>query len=169
MTRVRLALGGLGLAVSLLGAAACVSESDRAPAESTCPSETDWPMVSQVLEHGCGTLDCHGAPSRPLRLFGRNGIRMDSSSIVGVDATTEAELAQNRDSVCGLEPELMTAVMAGDAGLGELTVIRKPRLIEAHKGGRVWVKDDAPGYVCFSSWIAGDVDVDACETDLQSQ
>jgi hypothetical protein len=95
--------------------------------------------VSAVLEHDCGTIECHGAPSRPLRIYGRNGTRASKDSAVGVEATTDEELAHNRDSVCGLEPELMTAVAAGDAEIEALTVVRKPRLFEAHKADRVWV------------------------------
>ncbi len=166
MTRLRLLSAGLAFALPLVLVGACVSESDRAPTTFDCPPAADWPVVSAVLEHDCGTIECHGAPSRPLRIYGRNGTRASKDSAVGVEATTDEELAHNRDSVCGLEPELMTAVAAGDAEIEALTVVRKPRLFEAHKGGRVWV-DDSHGLACFASWLGGTVDVGECETQLQ--
>jgi hypothetical protein len=44
-------------------------------------------------------------------------------------------------------------------------VIRKPRLLEAHKGGRVWLAD-SPGFLCLTSWLDGAVDVAQCEAEL---
>ncbi|NUP11136.1 MAG: hypothetical protein HOW73_34255, partial [Polyangiaceae bacterium] len=46
------------------------------------------------------------------------------------------------------------------------TLVRKPRLIEAHKGGLVW-NEDSPGFVCLTTWIEGDVDEEACEAELE--
>lgn len=159
-----LGLGGGGAAVS------CLSETERGPAQFECPPgpgpETNWPIVSQVLEQKCGTLDCHGDRSRPFRVLGRNGARLDENDVVGsTDGTSPAEFRENRASACGLEPERMAAVVEGDADLDTLTLCRKPRLIEAHKGGRVWL-DDSPGYICLSSWIDGSVDQAACEAEL---
>lgn len=144
----------------------CISETEMEPAEFDCPSEADWPIVSQVLERKCGTIDCHGDRARSFRLFGRNGSRLDDGDVVGsTDGTSTAELRENRASACGLEPEQMHAVVQGDEELETLTLIRKPRLIEAHKGGRVWV-EDSPGFVCLSSWIDGSLDRAACEAEL---
>lgn len=160
-----LALGGLAAAIS-----SCLSESERGPAQFDCPpgpdAETNWPVVSKVLEQKCGTLDCHGDRSRPFRVMGRNGARLDINDIVGsTDGTSVAELRENHASACALEPEQMGAVLAGDADLDSLTLCRKPRLIESHKGGRVWL-DDSPGYICLTSWIEGSVDEAACEAEL---
>lgn len=157
--------------VTFLGAvASCLSESERGPAAFDCPPGPDpatgWPIVSQVLEQKCGTLDCHGDRSRPFRVMGRNGARLDTNDVVGsTDGTSPAELRENRASACGLEPEQMGAVLAGEAELDSLTLCRKPRLIESHKGGRVWL-DDSPGYICLTSWIDGAVDHAACEAEL---
>ncbi len=152
--------------VTLAALASCLSEGDRSAVEFACPSEEEFPIVSQVLEQKCGTLDCHGDRSRPFRLFGRNGARLSESDVVGAtDGTSPAEMAENRASACGLEPEKMSSVVAGETSLDELSLTRKPRLIEAHKGGRVWT-DDAPGYVCLASWIDGELDLAACEAEL---
>lgn len=157
--RVVLTAGGL-----LLGG--CLSDADIQPDQFDCPSATNFEPVSQVLERRCGTLDCHGSASRPLRMAGRNGYRLSDVDRVGLDSTTPAEIEHNRMSVCGLEPELMSAVMAGEADPEALSVVRKPTLLEAHKGGRVWTQDGA-GYRCFASWLNGAVDTDICAADLQ--
>ena len=154
------------VALGLSSGACFLASADQEPAELGCPSDASFPVVSQVLERRCGTLDCHGDPSRPLRLYGRNGTRLTDADRVGIDPTTPAELEENRFSLCGLEPEKMSAVVAGEGDVDDLTLTRKPRLIEAHKGGRVWL-DDSVGYRCLSTWIEGDADVDACESELR--
>jgi hypothetical protein len=145
----------------------CLEQSESPPTFS-CPSDApdEWPVVSQVMERKCGTLDCHGARERPLRFYGRNGARLADSQEVGTDdATTSAELEENRSSVCGLEPEKMHAVVEDGEPIDTLTVVRKPLLIEAHKGGRVW-QEDSPGFVCLKAWLEGSFDRDACEAEL---
>ncbi len=168
--KLKRALSYAAFVFLLTAGASCLSESERGPAAFDCPPGPDpatgWPIVSQVLEQKCGTLDCHGDRSRPLRFLGRNGARLDTGDVVGsTDGTTAAELRENRASACGLEPEQMGAVLAGEAELDSLTLCRKPRLIESHKGGRVWL-DDSPGYICLTSWIDGAVDQAACEAEL---
>jgi hypothetical protein len=155
--------GMIFVGVSALALAGCIEE--QAQVDNACPSEQDWPIVSQMLERRCGTLDCHGDASRPLLLHGRNGKRLSSSGQVGESGTSAAEYAANRLSVCGVEPEKMSDVVAGEEDLLTLTVIRKPILDEAHKGGRVFLQT-SPGFLCFSSWIEGSVDVDSCEAEL---
>lgn len=151
--------------VALFGVG-CITESDEGSSDLACPSDEDWPQVSQVVEKRCGTLDCHGDPSRPLRIYGRTGPRLDPAMVIGGDqATTPEELAANRLSVCGLEPERMDAVVAGEEDLLTLSVVRKPILDEAHKGGRVFLQT-SPGFVCFSSWIEGQTDLEECEKEL---
>lgn len=155
-----------GLTIAALGAASCLSDADIEPAQFDCPSAQNFEVVSQVLERRCGTLDCHGSASRPLRMAGRNGYRLSELDRVGLDSTTPDEIEHNRQSVCGLEPERMSAVLAGDADPTVLSVVRKPTLMEAHKGGRVWL-DSTAGYTCFASWLEGTVDTDVCAADLQ--
>jgi hypothetical protein len=152
-----------GFVLSVLALPGCIE--DQTQVDHACPSEENWPIVSQVLERRCGTLDCHGDASRPLLLHGRNGTRLSPTGEVGEAGTSPAEYAANRLSVCGVEPEKMSAVVAGEEDLLQLTVIRKPILDEAHKGGRVFLQT-SPGYLCFASWIEGNVDVDVCEAEL---
>lgn len=155
----------------LLAVGACVTVEEYAITKNNCPSDNDFPIVSQVFERRCGTLDCHGQPQRPFRVYGRLGLRKEEG-LGGGDVsggsveTTEGEMLANRVSACGLEPERMANVIAGDLPVTELTLVRKPRLLEAHKGGEVTPKD-SDGYRCITSWIQGAVDHDACVAELQ--
>jgi hypothetical protein len=143
---------------------------------ASCPSRSEFDAVSPVLEQRCGTLDCHGALARPLRVYGTYGMRLfdDPSALEpgsGVYAdpegspTTEAERAANRASLCALEPEIMAAVGAGDLDATELTVLRKATGTEHHKGGVVFHEADG-GERCLRSWIEGGVDTSACTSAL---
>jgi len=128
--------------------------------------------VSAVIERRCGTLDCHGSIVRPLRVFGQYGLRLPAT---GADAggdfpggllpTTTEELTSNYQSMCGLEPEKLDLVVAKQAAPETLTLVRKPRLAEKHKGGLVWNKGD-DGDVCLVNWLTGVADTSTCTTEL---
>jgi hypothetical protein len=123
--------------------------------------------VSDVLENRCGTLDCHGTSFRPLRIYGQLGLRLPVEqkdwnaafgdytmyySGEGALMTTPDELLENYQSVIGLEPELTTKVVLKQNFPDVLSFIRKPRLAEKHKGGKIW--DQAkPGDLCLTGWI----------------
>jgi hypothetical protein len=73
--------------------------------------------VSYFLERRCGTLDCHGQPGRPLRIYGRSGLRLpnQAGNRPNVGDTSEEEVASNYRSVVGLEPEVLNRVVAAGA------------------------------------------------------
>lgn len=155
-----------------LTAVACVEES--ATFEGKCPPIESFTQVSRVLEARCGTIDCHGNGARPLKIYGQNGLRAATDTLDpqlfpgGATPTTTNELALNFRSVCGLEPEIMTEVLAGDAEPPALTLIRKPRLSEKHKGGRIW-DEGKLGDQCLVSWILsppGTFDPEPCNAEL---
>jgi hypothetical protein len=127
------------------------------------PDRASFPEVAQVLVRHCGTLDCHGTRGRNLRLYGNEGLRWAASDRPLEPAcTTSDEIAQDYDSLVGLEPEVMNAVV-GDMGIRpeRLTLVRKARGSEDHKGGAPWqTGDDADR--CLSSWLASETDTDAC-------
>jgi hypothetical protein len=148
--------------------------------DANCPPFQDFPAVSAVLEQRCGTLDCHGDDARPLKIYGRIGLRATSPPEAGVDAdqyfsggsepTTDVERELNYRSVCGLEPELMNQVTAGEAPAGDLTLVRKARLQERHKGGRVF-DDGNAGDRCLVRWLENRYEPGAynpvdCNTEL---
>ena len=117
-----------------------------------------------TLVHRCGSLDCHGATYRSLRLYGSIGLRLSpTDKPVSKGRTTEAEYDEDFASVIGLEPEVTSAVVS-EAGASpeRLTLIRKARGTEAHKGGAVWVEGDSQDR-CLTSWLAGHADVADCE------
>ena len=123
--------------------------------------------VSDVLEKRCGTLDCHGTSFRPLRIYGQLGLRLpvaqkdwtgkpeDYAKYYSGDGsipTTADELLANYQSVIGLEPDLTTQVVEQKLLPEALTFIRKPRLAEKHKGGKIWDQAKA-GDLCLTAWI----------------
>lgn len=148
--------------------------------------------VSKFLERRCGTLDCHGRPERPLRIYGERGLRLPNDGglrpIQG--GTSNEEVVANYRSVVGLEPEVTSRVVAahaqGSCGLpGEpedvpcarrLLLVSKPLGCNTnsslgcngtapgveHKGGAVIAPND-DGYNCLVTWLEGSADGEACE------
>ncbi len=175
--RARLA-GALALmAFTGLAFASCVDASGITTVK--CPPEEDFKKVSPVLEQRCGTLDCHGNPARPLRIYGSIGLRAPDKKEVknpnyfpgGSEPTTDNEIALNYRALCGLEPELMNKVVTGALKPEDLTLVRKPRLSEKHKGGRVW-DQGKPGDRCLTDWLQatlyqpGEFDASECQIEL---
>lgn len=148
--------------------------------------------VSKFLERRCGTLDCHGRSERPLRIYGERGLRLpnDAGLRPTQGGTSNEEVVANYRAVVGLEPELMSRVVAahaqGTCALpGEpqdlpcerrLLLVSKPLACNLnssigcngtaqgieHKGGAViGVGDD--GYTCLVSWLQGSANGVACE------
>jgi len=152
------------------------------PETQTAPDTDDFPKVSSVLERRCGTLDCHGTLARPLRIYGAGGLRLftidefndaslaqENGTVSGGSGTTSAEHEANRRSMCGIEPELTGEVIRGVLPPEELMILRKPLLIERHKGGAVF-QTGGPGAVCLSCWLRGfpdDIDCQDVVTECQ--
>jgi hypothetical protein len=150
----------------LLGAVvlvACSAPSASVYTPTALPDPSTFPYVAEYMVHRCGTLDCHGSAYRNLRVYGDEGVRFSARDRPCVPAgTTDAELGQDYDSVVGLEPETMSAVVADHGADPErLTLVAKPLGIESHKGGTVFQQGD-DGYSCMTSWLAGTTDTAAC-------
>jgi hypothetical protein len=124
--------------------------------------------VSLVLERRCGSLDCHGQVSRPLRIYGQRGLRFvdDGGNFPGGALTTETERELNYEAVIGLQPEMMTLVVTGQDPPEALMLLRKPLQLERHKGGPVFVSGD-PAYNCITTWLAGQTDFNSCAQAAQ--
>ncbi len=163
----------LAIVIAAMAATAstgCLSEADRGIAQPFCaPFQpiNDFRLLNNVLERRCGTLDCHGVPARPLLIFGQNSYRRPGAEAFdppegpvdpdeyfpgGIEATNEYELRGTFDSLCGLEPEKMDRVVKGEPP-EILSLIRKPRLEEKHKGGRIWGTGTRQGDACLVSWL----------------
>lgn len=137
----------------------------------------DFAPVSLVLERRCGTLDCHGTYARPMRIFGAGGLRKvgledlptlgqgGEDAVSGGVGTTVEEFEANHTSVCGLEPELTTRVVLGEEPPNALKLLRKPLLLEQHKGAQLFL-EGGPGATCVSCWLRGFPDTVDCEDAL---
>ncbi len=142
---------------------------DLTPNTVNCPPLEDFAKVSPLLEQRCGTLDCHGDIARPMRIYGQYGLRYtedpDNDTLYTGNLaapTTAEEVERNYYAVCGIEPEKMSIVQAGEADPESLTLVRKPRLTEKHKGGRIWNQGKVEDR-CLVGWIQGDYEEGAMD------
>jgi hypothetical protein len=131
------------------------------------PERSTFPPVGDMLEATCGTLDCHGQVGRNLRLYGARGLRLDPKDNPADNVTTTREYDESYWSVIGLEPEILSAVVAAHgSGAERLTLVRKPRELDAHKGGKLMAAGDARDR-CLLSWLAGATSAAACAEGKQ--
>jgi hypothetical protein len=141
-------------------------ELDRNVSTRASPGSFRSNGVSTVFEKRCGSLDCHGSVARNMRIYSTRGLRLsnDAGITVSVGATTLDEITANYQSILTLEPEETNAVIAG-GDPNTLLVVKKPLLLEHHKGGQVIRRgDDAER--CIVSWLKEDlltpIDKEAC-------
>jgi hypothetical protein len=148
-------------------AAACAPAPDgSARVAIVAPPVTSFPAVATFLEQRCGTLDCHGQMGRNLRLYGVVGLRLAATDVPGGRATTLDEIEADYESVVGLEPEILAQVVQdGGAQPERLTLIRKARGTEHHKGGALITPADVQDQ-CLTTWLAGSVNEAACAAAL---
>ncbi len=151
-----------------LGVSACSAPpADSRYVQTALPDPASFPPVAQLLTFRCGTVDCHGSALRNLRLYGSSGLRLSASDRPFVPVCdTQAEIDQDYLSVVGLEPATMSAVVADHGASPErLTMVRKARGAESHKGGPIWAQGDASD-VCLTSWLAGQTSASSCANAL---
>ena len=153
-----------------IGALACSGPPTDTRIGIVEPDRAQYDPVAKLLEHRCGSLDCHGSPYRNLQMWGCEGMRLDPDgagliprcrAAGGRDTTTVENDASFR-SLVGLEPQVMSTVVTGKGVHPELlTFVRKARGDEAHKGGALWKPGDAQD-TCVTSWLAGTTNTQAC-------
>jgi hypothetical protein len=146
---------------------ACSTPPSDARVVAVAPDSVSFPPVAQLLVHSCGTLDCHGTKYRNLKIYGNTGLRLAASDHPTAQSPTTADESNaDYESVVGLEPEILSAVVSeGGASPDRLTFVRKARGQEDHKGGAVvQVGDDQDR--CITSWLAGSADANACARAL---
>jgi hypothetical protein len=127
----------------------------------SAPSRNDFPDVGNALQMRCGTLDCHGQVGRNMRLYGFGGLRLSAPETPNVDPTTDQELNASFDSVVGLEPEALSQVVTHQADPDQLSLVRKMRGIERHKGGQQSRVGDVLDR-CVVLWLIGNFDGAPC-------
>ncbi|MBK8217214.1 MAG: hypothetical protein IPK71_26110 [Myxococcales bacterium] len=159
---VALALGALGVLV------AC-STPEQGRTNATTLDLATFRPVSNMLVVRCGSLDCHGSRYRNYRLVGPGAGRLEPTATPEDTEATDAEVAANYGSTIGVEPETMREVAAArGAGAERLTLVRKARGEEAHKGDRRIAPGDAADR-CLLSWTSGATDTAACTDALASE
>lgn len=153
-------------AIGTAAFACSVPPSDARNTEET-PDTASFPPVASMLIQACGSLDCHGTVARNLRLYGDTSLRYSPTDLPTIAIpTTGVEVAQDYQSVVGLEPEIMSQVVAsGGANPERLTFYRKALGIESHKGGAVVVRGDARD-LCITTWLQGSADASECAAAL---
>lgn len=145
-----------------LAAGACASVDSSQRLAAGAPDRAAFKSVAPALIRRCGSLDCHGGQYRNFRLYGETTRRLASSDGPMSPPTTQAEIDADYDAVVGIEPEVMRTVMQGGGKTPELlTLYRKARGQEAHKGGERIAPGD-PADRCLRTWLAGAVDSAAC-------
>lgn len=158
VARGAISSSALALIACAVGLAACGP--DNVVETSRMPEEADFAAVSAALGVRCGSLDCHGMAERNLRLYGEFGLRLGENDVPGGEETTPDEHHENYLALITLEPEAMAKVARGAPVTG-LTLVRKARGAEAHKGGAPFPSGTV-GDRCLVSWLEGQVDQASC-------
>lgn len=142
--------------------AACGSV-EQGSVELRKPTFNDqFPAVAEAIAPTCATLDCHGQVGRNFKFYWMRGLRLAPDARPGEGETTPEEYNATFRSLVGLEPYKMDAVVRGVVSPESLTLVRKGRGIEHHKGNGLLVPgSDADR--CLVQWLAGAFDPDACK------
>jgi hypothetical protein len=168
MKRGMLAWFAVLAAASLTTGCTTVPADARITIDAPFSTEAAFGPVADYLDHRCGSLDCHGNVARNLIIWGCEGLRLEPydapicGRTQGGMPTTPAEHQATYRSLVGLEPTVMSAVIADhgqDPNL--LTFVRKARGEEAHKGGMLITPGDDQD-ICITSWLQGATDTAAC-------
>ncbi len=123
--------------------------------------------VAPAIGWSCGSLDCHGTVARNMRIFSQYGLRLGTTDTPGGMPITQSEIDADFRSVSSLEPEIMNQVVAdGGAHPERLTLIRKARGTEHHKGGTIMVPGDHLD-TCLTTWLAGAPNQAECDAASQ--
>lgn len=169
-----LVAGVLALGASfVLSAEGCSTAPADARIGILAPDRAQFAPVSDLLDHRCGSLDCHGQSHRNLKIYGCEGLRLSDADVPGCRKnggtnTTQDEYDATYRSLVGLEPAVMSTVVNGKGTRPDLlTFVRKARGAEDHKGGTLIVPGDAQD-ICIASWLAGATNTDACSQALTS-
>lgn len=165
MTALRVPCFFVWLSLAGSGCGATEPEAGRL-SETQLPARAQFPFVGAAMQHRCATLDCHGQAGRNLRLYGFGGLRLSSpENPIGdptADPTTVSELDASYQSAIGLEPETLWRVLTQGADPSQLSIVRKTRGIEKHKGGQLARTGDALDR-CLVLWLTGVADPIPCD------
>lgn len=135
---------------------------DEARVDLREPDPATFPAVSDALAHSCGSLDCHGQVGRNFRMYWANGLRLAPGARPGEGVTSADEYQATYRSLIALEPFTLDLVIKKEIPVDKLTLVRKARGSESHKGGgQIAAGSDADR--CLTSWLLGALDAEACK------
>ena len=155
---------GSSIALTLLFLSCAPSLDEQARehgAALAAPSRTDFPGVADALQLSCATLDCHGQVGRNLRIYGYGGLRLSDADNPLGDPTTDLEYLASYESLVSLEPESLSGVVTLQTNPDQLSLIRKARGLEHHKGGQRAQPGDSLDR-CMVLWLIGEFAPDPC-------
>ena len=154
-------LAFLGGVASL--ALSCASKPDSSSQPSLQVADVDPAAfrdnVEPVFERRCASIDCHGQVSAGMRLYSEDGLRLPNSDnlAAGSGPTSVAEINANYIALVGLQPELITSVVAKKPNptaddVRHLLILAKPLQLERHKGGPALLLGE-PAEECIEIWL----------------
>jgi hypothetical protein len=165
VTLTSVARNSIALTLLLLGCGPSLEEQTRQHSSVlVAPTQETFPEVSDALQQSCATLDCHGQVGRALRIYGYGGLRLSSLDTPLGDPTTDPEYLASYEALVSLEPETLSRVVTEQADPNQLSLVRKTRGIEHHKGGQRAITGDALDR-CIVLWLTGHFDPEPC-TDV---
>jgi hypothetical protein len=154
----------LGAVVAGVVAIACSAPDPNAQVTAGDIDKASFKPVALMLGRRCGSIDCHGSRYRNFRMYGFGGLRKVATDTPETPATTPQEADDDYDAFMTLEPGAMNDFIRGGRHTpSTLTVYRKGRGDEAHKGGQRIVVGDAAD-LCLTSWLTSTVDTASCTT-----
>jgi hypothetical protein len=159
-----------GLAALVLGGCSSYDPKDRIdPTIGTVDSgaglATDFKPVAEMLVYKCGSIDCHGSKYRNFRLYGYGSERLFAQDGPDhPDYTRDEEAVEDYNSMVALEPTIyLQVIREGGANPDRLTLVRKARNVEDHKGNQPIAPGD-PADLCLQSWLQSHVNADVCRS-----
>lgn len=173
MTRFTKTIAGL-VGLIVMGAAATSACSSYDPNDRIDPTvgtvvsdaglASDFKPVAKMLVERCGSIDCHGSKYRNFRLYGYLTERLFSyDTPQSPNSIRDEEVVEDYNSMVALEPTIyLQVVREGGQAPDRLTLMRKARNHENHKGNKPIVEGD-PADVCLQSWLQGHVAEEACK------
>ena len=101
--------------------------------------------IQPIMTDSCASLDCHGDPGRPLRLYAERGLRLEAA--LRDTPITQEEIAHNVGAFLGVSPGAVADHLA----------LLKPLAIDAggmeHLGGDLWSSPEHPHYAAIRGWL----------------
>jgi hypothetical protein len=148
-------------------ALSCASKPDSSSQPSLQVADVDpagfRDNVEPVFERRCASIDCHGQVSAGMRLYSEDGLRLPNSDnlAAGSGPTSVDEINANYIALVGLQPELITSLMANPGRTADdvrhLLILAKPLQLERHKGGPALLLGE-PAEECIEIWLLGQME-----------